>query len=371
MTNCFSEVKKNFGFGCMRLPMQGDEVDYAEFCKMADEFIARGFNYFDTAHGYIGGKSEIAVRECLVKRHRREEYLLADKLTEPYFRSEADVRPFILDQLSILGVEYLDFYLMHAQNARNFAKFQACRAYETAFRMKEEGYLRHVGISFHDSAAVLDRILSEYPQIEFVQIQFNYFDVVNPIVQSMDCYEVCKKHGKPVVVMEPVKGGTLVNLPPKAREIYARLGTMSEASYAIRYAAGFEGIFMVLSGMSNMAQMLDNLSFMQDFQPLSAKEVQAVEAVRQVLLSVEQIPCTGCRYCTDGCPQKIAIPDLFTLMNQKTLYKTWTTNAEYAQKTKDGGKASACVGCGKCERACPQMLPIRKLLKGVAQEFEK
>ena len=210
------KVKKNFGFGCMRLPMNGDQVDIAETTRMVDEFLAQGFNYFDTAHGYIGGKSELAMKECLPSRYPREAYSLTDKLTDSYFKTEADIRPFFESQLEACGVDYFDFYLMHAQNADNFKKFKACRAYETAFALKAEGRIRHVGLSFHDRAEVLDQILTEYPQIEVVQIQFNYLDYDDIAVQSRKCYEVCRKHGKPVLVMrreterpEAVEAGTV------------------------------------------------------------------------------------------------------------------------------------------------------------------
>ena len=368
----FENVHKNFGFGCMRLPMKGSEVDYAEFERMVDAFLAEGFNYFDTAHGYLSGKSETALRDCLVKRHPRESFILTDKLTEPYFQKEEDIRPFFESQLKACGVEYFDFYLMHAQSRENFEKFRRCRAYETAFDLKKEGKIRHVGISFHDTAEMLERILTQYPQIEVVQIQFNYLDYEDPAVQSRKCYEVCRKHNKPVIVMEPVKGGNLVNLPEDAKAIYARLGTASPASYAIRFAAGFEGMFMVLSGMSNMAQMQDNLSYMKDFRPLDEAEMQAVGEVREILRSMRLIPCTACRYCTDGCPKHISIPDLFSCMNAKVGYHDWSAGFFYREVfTKNNGKASECIGCGKCEKSCPQHLPIRSLLKDVAKEFEQ
>ena len=366
------KVKKNFGFGCMRLPMNGDQVDIAETTRMVDEFLAQGFNYFDTAHGYIGGKSELALKECLTSRYPREAYSLTDKLTDSYFKTEADIRPFFESQLEACGVDYFDFYLMHAQNADNFKKFKACRAYETAFALKAEGRIRHVGLSFHDRAEVLDQILTEYPQIEVVQIQFNYLDYDDIAVQSRKCYEVCRKHGKPVLVMEPVKGGSLVNLPEEAKKVLDDLHGGSPASYAIRFAAGFPGMMMVLSGMSNMEQMKDNLSYMRDFKPLNETELAAVNKVQEIFHKMNMIPCTACRYCVEGCPKQISIPDLFAIMNIKQLHHDWNADYYYEEvHTAPGRRASDCLKCGKCEKICPQRLPIRKLLEEVAKEFDK
>ncbi|MDE5546469.1 MAG: aldo/keto reductase [Anaeroplasmataceae bacterium] len=366
----FDGVKKNFGFGCMRLPMKDKEVDYEELNKMVDTFIDNGFNYFDTAHGYVDKMSEIAVRECLTKRYPRESFVLTDKLTDFYFKTQEDIRPLFESQLEACGVDYFDFYLMHAQNKNNFLKFKECRAYELALELKKEGKIKHLGISFHDTADVLDQILTEYPQIEVVQIQLNYVDFDNVAVQSRKCYEVCRKHNKPVIIMEPVKGGNLVSLPNDAQKIFDELHGGSNASYAIRFAAGFEGVFMVLSGMSNMEQMLDNISYMKDFKPLNDKEKEAVAKVCVVFKNMHLIACTACRYCIEGCPKNIAIPDLFSCMNTKNLYHDWNANFYYNLHTKKGGKASDCIECGKCEKACPQHLPIRKLLKDVAKEFE-
>lgn len=370
----FDEVKKNFGFGCMRLPMQenGTDVDIAQTTKMVDTFLEQGFNYFDTAHGYLSGKSELALKECLTSRHKREEYILTDKLTMPYFNKQEDIRPFFESQLEACGVEYFDFYLMHAQSKDIFEHFKKCRAYETALELKEEGKIRHFGISFHDKAEVLEEILKEYPQIEVVQIQFNYLDYEDPAVQSRKCYEVCRKYNKPVIIMEPVKGGNLVNLPDDAKKILDDLNNGSPASYAIRFAASFDGVMMVLSGMSNTEQMNDNLSYMKDFKPLDDKEMAAVKAVAEVFHSKHMIPCTACRYCIDGCPKHISIPDLFACMNAKTVFHDWNADYYYGQvHTVHNGKASECIKCGKCEKVCPQHLPIRELLQGVAKEFEK
>lgn len=367
----FPEIKNNFGFGCMRLPMNGNEVDYKEFSKMIDYFISEGFNYFDTAHGYLQGKSETAIRDCLVSRYPRESYVLTNKLTAPYFKTEKDVRPFFESQLKICGVDYFDFYLMHAQCKDNFPHFCKCRAYEQALEFKAAGKIRHLGISFHDSAEMLDEILTKYPQVEVVQLQFNYLDYDDPVVQSAKCYDVCRKHNKPVIVMEPVKGGSLVNLPDEALAILRSLNGGSAASYAIRFAAGFDGIFMTLSGMSNMTQMLDNLSFMKQFKPLDDSEKTAVEAVRNAIRAKNAIACTSCRYCVDGCPKNIPIPDLFDCMNKKKVYCNAGSDELYKLRVENKGKASDCIKCGKCEKSCPQHLPIRELLENVTREFEK
>jgi len=372
MNSIFSEIKKNFGFGCMRLPMKGDKVDYDEFTKMVDSFLKQGFNYFDTAHGYLGGQSEIALRECLTKRYNREQYILTDKLTTSFFSKEEQIRPLFESQLEACGVEYFDFYLMHAQSAEIFAKFKKCKAYETALQLKEEGKIRHFGISFHDKASVLDQILLEYPKIEIVQIQFNYIDYEDAAVESRLCYEVCRKHQKPVIVMEPVKGGSLVNLPDDAKKILNDLQGGSPASYAVRFAASFDGIRMVLSGMSNLEQLQDNTSYMKDFVPLSETEHEAINQVREIFRAMNLIPCTTCRYCTDGCPKHISIPDLFACINAKKQYRDWNADYYYHNvHTKNAGKASECIKCGKCEQICPQHLKIRELLAEVAEEFEK
>ena len=371
----FPEMHGNFGFGCMRLPMRDQDVDYAEFCKMADAFLDAGFNYFDTAHGYIDGKSETAIRDCVAKRYDRSRFLLTDKLTDSYFEKQEDIRPFFLNQLAWCGVEYFDFYLMHAQDRNNYAKFTLCRAYETACALKEEGLIRHLGISFHDKAEVLDRILSEHPEIEIVQIQFNYVDYEDASVESRKVYEVCEKHQKPVIVMEPVKGGSLVNLPEEADAILKGLHGGSNASYAIRFAASFPRMAMVLSGMSNMEQMKDNLSAMTDFVPLSETELGAVHRVCEIFRSLNLIPCTACRYCVEqnACPKNIRIPDIFSTRNAYEAFHDWNAEFYYHGVVTGGeyGKASDCIKCGRCEKVCPQHLPIRQLLGQIAEVFDR
>lgn len=361
MNTYFPEIMKNFGFGMMRLPMVGDEVDIPQTTAMVDAFLAAGFNYFDTAHPYIRGKSELAIRTCLTERYPRDRYLLANKLSGGCIEKEADILPFFHSQLEACGVDYFDFYLLHAVSEKQDLHFTKTRAYEAARQLKEQGRVRHLGFSFHDSADFLDRFLTAHPEMEFVQIQFNYADYEDPKVESRKCYEVCRKHGKPVLIMEPVKGGSLVNLPGEA----LALMSASPASYAIRYAAGFEGVVMVLSGMSDMAQIEDNLSFMTDFTPLSEQEHKVIDQVRTLYQAQHRIPCTACRYCTDGCPASVPIPEVFALLNGK--------HAGEGQPEQDYAalpvRADACMECGKCEAECPQHLHIRRLLKEVAKAF--
>lgn len=369
MESCIS--CKPLGFGCMRLPMlENGEVDHAQFCNMVDLFLERGFTYFDTAHPYLDGKSETAIRAALVQRHPRSAYTLANKLSNSCFKTEADIRPFLQTQLDACGVEYFDYYLHHALNADYYKKFTACRAFETVQQLKAEGKVRHVGMSFHDKADVLDEILTDHPELEFVQIQFNYADLDDPGIESRRCWEVCRRHGKPVVVMEPVKGGGLADkLPPAGKLLFAQAG-LSPAAAAVRFAAGYEGVAVVLSGMSTLAQLEENTAYMRDFAPLSAAEQAAVERVQALLKRQDSIACTACRYCTAGCPKAIDIPALFACYNTSQVYEGWNSEAYYEANTLHGGKASDCVRCGKCEAICPQHLPIRELLQTVARRFE-
>ena len=367
----FENVKKNFGFGCMRLPMIEKDVDYELVNQMVDTFIENGFNYFDTAHGYVGELSEVAVRKCLVERYERDKYFLVNKLTHHYIKKEEDIISFFENQLKICGVEYFDLYLMHSQGANNYPFMKDIHAYETVYNLKKEGRIKHFGISFHDKPEVLDLILTEHPEIECVQIQLNYIDYEDEAIQSRKVLEVCRKHNKPVMVMEPVKGGSLVNLPNKGNEILSALEGGSNASYALRFAAGCEGVKMVLSGMSNMEQLLDNINTFKDFKPLNEVEMEAIDEVISSIHELNLIPCTACRYCVDGCPMKINIPELFACMNAKKIYNSWNTDFYYnSVVTKHTGKALDCIKCGKCEKACPQHLEIRDLLVQVANEFE-
>lgn len=363
------------GFGMMRLPMleeNGEKrVDEAQVCRMVDRFLEEGFCYFDTAHGYLEEKSEIAVRECLAKRYPRETYILTNKLSGNYFKAREEIRPLFEKQLEACGVAYFDYYLHHALDGEKFEKFKGCGAFEVVKELKAEGKVHHIGMSFHDKAPVLDQILTERPEIEVVQIQFNYTDYEDPDIQAREVYEVCRKHNKPVFIMEPVRGGRLANLSPRAGEVLSRLGGGSQASYAVRFTASFEGVVMVLSGMSSLEQMEDNLSYMKDFRPLEEKELDAVWQVAEILRQEKLISCTACRYCVEGCPKQIPIPEIFSCINDRYQERMEKGAHRYAECTQGMGKASDCIACQACEKICPQHLPVSKLMKKAVRVFEE
>ena len=277
----FDNVKGKLGFGCMRLPMIDGEIDKEYFCRLIDRFMDAGFNYFDTAHGYIEGKSETAIAECLSARYDREDFVLADKLTYWLFEKEEDIVPLFEKQLKRCGVDYFDFYLFHCLNRTGYEKHKTCNSFEIVKELKKQGKIKHIAMSFHDSAEVLDKILTEQPFMEAVQLQINYLDYDDPTIQSKKCYDVAVKHGKKVIVMEPVKGGALANLPKEAAEVFDEFEDASYASYAIRYAASYPEVFMVLSGMGDMDMMEDNIKTFKNFVPLNDKELEATDLARK------------------------------------------------------------------------------------------
>ncbi len=367
----FSELLKGkFAFGCMRMQCkENGEIDMDNFRAMVDCYLDAGFNYFDTAHVYFDGKSELALREGLTSRYPRESYVLTNKLSSPCFEKEEEIRPLFETQLAACGVEYFDFYLIHSVFDGNYEKFTNCRAFEIVQELKAEGKVKHVGMSFHDSPEFLDRVLNEHPEIEVVQIQFNYLDLDDPNVQSQGCLDVCRKHDKPVLVMEPVKGGGLVFLPDAALEKLNALHEGSPAEIALRFAAEQEPVVMVLSGMATLPMVQENVAFMKDAKPLSEAAHQAIKEVREMIHALPLVACTGCRYCTEGCPMRINIPGIFRCVNDKIKFPN-RPNSRYGWVTRDGGKASDCIECGACEAICPQHLEIRDLLKQAAEQFE-
>lgn len=367
--------EKKLGFGCMRLPViDGDmeRIDDELFCKMVDTFIEQGFTYFDTAYPYHNQKSEGAVKRCLVDRYDRDKFYLADKMPMWSAKEYADYERIFAEQLERCGVEYFDFYLLHALYGERYEEGVKLGAFDFVQKMKAEGKIKHVGFSFHDTADVLDKILTEHPEMEFVQLQINYYDWESENVQSRKCYEVAVKHGVPVIVMEPVKGGTLASLAPQAAAVLDELNPeASYASFAVRYAASLEHVFMVLSGMSDYEQLVDNTSYMKDFAPLTEEEQAGIAKVVEELAKLPTIPCTKCRYCVDGCPQKINIPALFQAHNNVVQFgDNAVSRRGYHEAIKERGLASSCVECGLCEEQCPQHLEIRSLLKDVANMFE-
>ncbi|MBQ4066173.1 MAG: aldo/keto reductase [Clostridia bacterium] len=367
---------KKLGFGLMRLPLleDGKTIDIERVKAMADAFIKAGFTYFDTAAPYHGGESEVAFREAVAKRYPRDAYILADKLSLFKIEKAEDVPSFFDSQLERLGVDHIDYYLLHAMSASSYERALDFGAFDFVAKKKAEGVLRHVGFSFHDSPEVLDRILTEHPEMEFVQLQINYLDWLDSGVQARACHEVARRHEKPVIVMEPVKGGALANISADAVSLFRSLRPeLSTAGWAISYAASLDGVFMVLSGMSTEEQMAENIGYMKDFIPFSSDELAASEKAADIVRNDNAIACTSCRYCTDDCPQKIAIPDIFTTYNNFRRFGSLNPDGargRYARIVENGGRASDCIECGLCEANCPQHLEIRALLKEMVSVLE-
>ncbi len=362
------------GFGLMRLPEQDGRIDLEQVCRMADACLDAGLTYFDTAYVYHGGNSEKIVKESLAKRHPRESFTVATKLPAWCMKEEADRDRIFGEQLERTGLTYFDYYLLHSiEDGGNGETYDRLDCWDWAMRKKAEGGIRHFGFSFHGSPEYLEKLLDDHPEVEFVQIQLNYADWENPVVQSGRLYEILRRRGMPIIVMEPVKGGTLAKLTPALEaKLKAVRPDASAASWALRFAASLPGVATVLSGMSTPEQVADNIKTFAHFEPLSDAEKAVVEDVRKTMMRVETIGCTACRYCTDGCPMNIAIPDVFRAVNTMKLYgDEFRPKAFYSGLVNQGhGRASDCVACGQCEGVCPQHLPIIELLKDAGARLD-
>ncbi|MBQ6479196.1 MAG: aldo/keto reductase [Erysipelotrichaceae bacterium] len=371
MSDYLGKDTPKLGFGMMRLPhLEDGSFDLEQIKKMVDLFLENGFTYFDTAFVYEG--SEETVRKTLVERHPRDSYTLASKLHAMFASSEEVAKRELDISLERTGVGYFDYYLLHALDDKNYELYEKYHLWDFVKKAKEEGKIRHIGFSFHGTPELLDRLLKEHPEAEFVQLQLNYNDWESPSVQSRKNYETARRNGRPVVVMEPIRGGALANPIEQVRKLFDEADPdASYASWAIRYIASKEGILTVLSGMSTMEQMEDNVSYMKDFKPLDEKEEEVIRKVQEVLASIDSIPCTACHYCTGGCPMEIPIPDIFSARNRLLLLGTVDkARRDYNRATENKGKASMCIQCGQCESVCPQSINIIERLKECAETFE-
>lgn len=368
---------KKLGFGLMRLPKtepdDNSSIDIVEFCRMADEFIDGGFTYFDTAYMYHDGKSEEALSKAVVLRHPRDSFTIADKLPVWFLKEAGDMEKVFSEQLKRCGTDYFDYYLLHSLNKRHVELAEKLGAFKFISDKKAAGLVRHIGFSFHDTAETLDEILTAHPEMEFVQLQINYLDWESENVQSRKCYETARRHGKSVIIMEPVKGGDLAGAPPKAEKLLReREPDMSVASWAVRFAAGLDGVITVLSGMSNMTQLRDNMSYMSNFTPLSEDDVSVLMSTLSIRAKAA-VPCTSCEYCVEGCPEGIAIPKFLALYNsasKKGFANLGRERKDCLELCKNGAPASACISCKSCEEVCPQRIGITEFLHKTAELLE-
>lgn len=372
------DTPRKLGFGCMRLPLVDPDdqtaIDFETLESMVDAFLEHGFTYFDTALAYHAFTSEAAMRKALVERHPRESFEFVSKLPPRELKCEEDIRSIFTQQLESCGLEYFDRFLIHNVGVTAYSQARRFNMFDQMVALREEGRIKQLGMSFHDSPELLDRILVEQPVLDFVQLQINYLDWEDPGIQARRCYEVVRKHGLPIVVMEPVKGGSLAEIPQEAEALMRAVHPgESPASWAIRYAASLDGVDMVLSGMSDMSMLQDNMSYMEDFEPLNSEEFAVILQVAEIIRAEKAIACTTCRYCEHDCPRGIAIPDYFALYNNVKRAPSKGISSQfvyYLNLAATHGRAGDCIECGACETVCPQHLPIIDLLKGVSETFD-
>ncbi len=371
--------QNKLGFGFMRLPLKDPNdktsINYDLLNQMVDKFMERGFTYFDTAWMYMGYESEVAIRKAVVERHPRDSFTVASKLPAGYLKSEAEQEEVFNKQLEKTGLKYFDYYMVHNVNAETIEKVRKHKSFDFIKEKKKQGLIKKIGFSFHDSPELLEEVIKENPDLDFVQLQINYIDWDNATIQSRKCYEIAQKYNLPVVVMEPVKGGSLAQVPATVEKIFRTAEpNMSPASWAIRYAASLDGVMMVLSGMTTMEQLEDNTSYMQNFKPLNTDEYKVVENAVKALHASIAVPCTACRYCVEYCPMKIDIPAMFALYNAEKPERTdkpfTVQRVYYANLIKNSTKSSECLHCHACEKHCPQHIKISDWMKEVAKTFE-
>lgn len=359
------------GFGFLRLPQTGTNgIDWPLLEAMVDEFLASGGKYFDTAYTYLDGMSEAALKRAVVERHPRANFQIADKLPGWKVKRQSDCQKYFSEQLDRCGVDYFDVYLLHWLNQANYAIAEQYDEFGFLNRLKAGGRIRKTGFSYHGDAATLEKILQAHPDVDVVQLQINYLDWDDPAMEAHKCYDVAARYGKEIVVMEPVKGGTLADLPEEAAQLLSHAAPAeSAASWAIRFAQSLEQVGVVLSGMNTMEQMKDN---MRDVSPLSKQEYELLKQVSAIVARNTAIPCTGCRYCVKECPKEIAIPDYFRIYNGYSRFPAegWKIGPVYASIAQSNGKASDCIHCRACEKNCPQQIPITKWLEKVAKALE-
>lgn len=372
-------ITKKLGFGAMRLPLLDENnpetIDQKQLEQMIDYYMQHGYNYFDTAYPYHNGQSEKALKKALVERYPRESYILANKMPLFFLTEEKQLEQYFQEQLKRCGVEYFDYYLLHNVSQWTKNAFENIPSFQFLKQKKQEGKIKHIAISYHDNSTMLDEILTQHPEIEMVQLQINYLDWNNTTIESQKCYQTAKKHKTPIVIMEPIKGGLLTQIPPQAqKELQKHHPQLSPAAWALRFTTSLDNVITVLSGMSNIQQLKENINTIETTTKLNTEEYQTLEKVVKIINQNPTIPCTACNYCLDTCPNQILIPKYFELYNAEKQGESQgfsTHQVYYRTYALKNGKASDCNQCEECEKQCPQHIPIREHLKEIYEIFEK